>query len=115
MEEVSTNTEDNSIKTRLANLLINRVTLSESLNVVRDACVQRAGQIIDEADEEQMKKIMEDIELFETPPEQTDPSTTAAQNVSGSESVSSQNTSGPSGPTASSQDTSGPDLTPIEM
>ena len=53
-QTVSTNPEDNdanaSIKTRLANLLINRVALSECLNVIRDACMQRAGEIVEAAD-----------------------------------------------------------------
>ncbi len=42
------------IKTRLANLLINRVTLSETLNVLREACVKRASEIIDSATEEDL-------------------------------------------------------------
>ena len=57
------------IKTRLANLLINRVTLSETLNVLREACVKRASEIIDSATEEDLLKIEQDIDAFENPPE----------------------------------------------
>lgn len=57
------------IKTRLANLLINRVTLSETLNLLRDACIKRASDIIDGATEEEIKNIEKDIEAFENPPE----------------------------------------------
>ena len=71
-QTVSTNAEDKDpnapIKTRLANLLINRVALSECLNVIRDACMQRAGEIVEAADEEEMKKILEDLDVFENPP-----------------------------------------------
>ena len=83
---------DNSVKTRLANLLINRVSLSECLNVIRDACVQRAEDIVDNADEETMSNIIKDIDAFENPPE--------AQDVSG-----------PTGPV----DSSGPEITPVEV
>ena len=72
-QTVSTNPEEQdpnaSIKTRLANLLINRVALSECLNVIRDACMQRAGEIVESADEEGMKKIIADTDIFENPPE----------------------------------------------
>ena len=71
-QTVSTNPEEQdpkaSVKTRLANLLINRVALSECLNVIRDACVQRAGDIVEAADEEEMKKILKDLDAFENPP-----------------------------------------------
>jgi len=107
------------IKTRLANLLINRVTLSECLNVIRDACVQRSSDIIDKASEEDMKLILKDIEAFENPPEQNNE---AATDPSGPQTTGPE-TTGPltSGPVASS--TSGfvgssgsggqPDITPI--
>jgi len=71
--------EDNSVKTRLANMLINRVTLSECLNVIRDACVQRANQIIEKADEEAMKNIIADLEVFENPPKQEGDSESGGQ------------------------------------
>ena len=103
IQTVSTDSQEQdpnaSVKTRLANLLINRVALSECLNVIRDACVERAGQIIDNATEEDMTKILKDIELFENPPE--------------SEEGVSQSTSGPvqeaTGPVGSA------DLTPVDV
>ena len=83
-QTVSTNPEDQdpnaSIKTRLANLLINRVALSECLNVIRDACMERAGEIVESADEEDMKKILSDIDIFENPPE---PNENVTQSSSG--------------------------------
>ena len=98
------------IKTRLANLLINRVTLSECLNVIRDACVQRSSDIIDKASEEDMKLILKDIEAFENPPEQQD------ANPSVETSGPSVGTSGPSVGTSGSTGSSGsggqPDITP---
>ncbi len=69
-----------STKTRLANLLINRVALSECLNVIRDACMQRAGEIVEAADEEEMKKVLNDLDLFENPPK---PDEDVAQSSSG--------------------------------
>ena len=63
---------DSTIKTRLANLLINRVALSECLNVIRDACVQRAAEVIENADEERMSKILQDLESFENPPKENE-------------------------------------------
>ena len=59
---------DSTLKTRLANLLINRVALSECLNVIRDACVQRAAEVIENSDEKQINKILQDLESFENPP-----------------------------------------------
>jgi len=91
---------DSSIKTRLANLLINRVALSECLNVIRDACIQRAAEIVEDADEEQMNKILQDLDSFENPPK---------ENVS-------EGTSGPqqSPPEAQEGSSSVPELTPVE-
>jgi len=99
------------IKTRLANLLINRVALSECLNVIRDACVQRASDIIDKASEQDMEAILKDIEVFENPPEQPD------VNPSVETSGPSAGTSGPSAGISDSTGSSGsggqPDITPI--
>ena len=52
------------LKTDFANLLINRVTLGECLNVIRDACVARAGNIIDEADDPTLENIKKDVATF---------------------------------------------------
>ena len=88
-----------SIKTRLANLLINRVALSECLNVIRDACMQRAGDIVDNASEEDMKNILKDIDAIENTPELTEGSTETSQSATGpvgpSDLTPVQNSSGP--------------------
>jgi len=76
---------DSSIKTRLANLLINRVALSECLNVIRDACIQRAAEIVEDADEEQMNKILQDLDSFENPPKENVPEDTSGPQQSPSE------------------------------
>ena len=59
---------DDKLKTRLANLLINRVALSECLNVIKDACISRAGAIVDEANSTQRAQIEKDVDEFENPP-----------------------------------------------
>ena len=103
IQTVSTDSQEQdpnaSVKPRLANLLINRVALSECLNVIRDACVERAGQIIDNATEEDMTNILKDIEVFENPPE---PDASVSQSASGP----AQDVSGPVG-TA--------DITPVDV
>ena len=52
------------LKTDFANLLINRVTLGECLNVIRDACVSRASDLVDEADEAQLENIKKDVASY---------------------------------------------------
>jgi hypothetical protein len=52
------------LKTDFANLLINRVSLGECLNVIRDACVARAADLVDEADEPTLENIKKDVEAF---------------------------------------------------
>ena len=52
------------LKTDFANLLINRVTLGECLNVIRDACVARAADLVDEADEPTLENIKKDVAAF---------------------------------------------------
>ena len=68
------------LKTRFANLLINRVALSECLNVIRDACMLRANDILEQAkdDETAMANILKDIETFENPPKNDDATEPAA-------------------------------------
>jgi len=53
------------LKTDFANLLINRVTLGECLNVIRDACVARAADLVDEADEPTLENIKKDVSAFQ--------------------------------------------------
>jgi hypothetical protein len=71
-DTITTNTKKEDpkaeLKTRFANLLINRVALSECLNVIRDACLQRADDLVEQADEAQMANILKDLETFENPP-----------------------------------------------
>ncbi len=52
------------LKSDFANLLINRVSLGECLNVIRDACVARAADLVDEADEPTLENIKKDVEAF---------------------------------------------------
>jgi len=59
------------LKTNFANLLINRVTLGECLNVIRDACVQRASDLVDEADPPTLENIKKDVETFKTSGQET--------------------------------------------
>jgi len=71
-DTITTNTKKEDpkadLKTRFANLLINRVALSECLNVIRDACLQRADELVEQADETQIANIKKDLEAFENPP-----------------------------------------------
>lgn len=53
-----------TLKTDFANLLINRVTLGECLNVIRDACVARASEMVDQADDTQLDNIKQDVAQF---------------------------------------------------
>ena len=53
-----------TLKTDFANLLINRVTLGECLNVIRDACVARASEMVDQADDTQLENIKQDVAQF---------------------------------------------------
>ena len=61
---VGTGATVGQLKTDFANLLINRVTLGECLNVIRDACVTRASDIVDDADETQLENIKKDVVAF---------------------------------------------------
>lgn len=94
------------IKTRLANLLINRVTLSETLNVLREACVKRASEIIDGATEQDLVKIEQDIEAFENPPESESNGDQGDSEIT--KVVDTNFSSGPSSGPASSSGPSGP-------
>jgi hypothetical protein len=61
---VGTGSTLKDLKTDFANLLINRVSLGECLNVIRDACVARAADLVDEADEPTLENIKKDVEAF---------------------------------------------------
>ena len=111
MDNPTVSTSDGSkdsnaeLKTRFANLLINRVALSECLNVIRDACIQRAGELIDTADEAQMVNITKDVEAFENPPEPQEGTTPSSGPVDASGPV---NATGPTDPADI------PELTPVD-
>jgi len=63
--------------------------------------VQRAGEIIEDADEETMSKILQDLESFENPPKQED---------------SADSPSSPEVPLGTtSEGSSGPELTPVDV
>ena len=46
-----------ALKTRVANMLINTVSLSETINILRDFCVKRGEELVDNATEEQLENI----------------------------------------------------------
>ena len=73
------------LKTDFANLLINRVTLGECLNVIRDACVQRASDLVDEADAPTLENIKKDVETFKTSSQETTDEAAAAVSASAPE------------------------------
>ena len=52
------------LKINLANVLIHRVTLTESLGVIKSACLNTARESIDKADEGQLKAIRKDVDEF---------------------------------------------------
>ena len=60
-EEENTDTVG-SLKIRVANMLLNTVALSESLNIIRDVCVNRAAEIVDNASTEDLEKIKTQVE-----------------------------------------------------
>ena len=53
-EEQNTDTIG-ALKTRVANMLINTVSLSETINILRDFCVKRGEELVDNATEEQLE------------------------------------------------------------
>ena len=55
-----------NLSTRVANLFINRVSLSEVLNIISDLCKKRAQEIIDDPSSEIYKKVMRDLHEFES-------------------------------------------------
>lgn len=57
---------DLDLSTRIANLFINRVSLSEVLNIISDLCKKRAQEIVDDPSSEIYKKVMKDLHEFES-------------------------------------------------
>ena len=92
------------LKTDFANLLINRVTLGECLNVIRDACVARAGDIVDEADEPTLENIRKDVASFKDAGSAGD----AGSSVGDGSNYQSPDATGPSDSSGPTPDASGP-------
>jgi len=53
------------LKTALANLYINRVSLSEVIQAARDLCVKAATEHVEKADEETLLELHAKVEEFE--------------------------------------------------
>lgn len=103
MAEEQTNTIG-SLKTRLANLYLNQVSLSESLKIIQNACVNTATQTIDGASEEQLAKIKEELAEFEKnvqaqPQEQAQPENVEQATFSSGPETTCNESSGPVVPT----------------
>lgn len=63
-EEQNTDTIG-ALKNRLANMLINTVSLSETINILRDFCVKRGEELVDNASEEQLENIKKQVNDYE--------------------------------------------------
>ena len=105
------------LKTSFANLLINRVTLGECLNVIRDACVQRASDLVDEADAPTLENIKKDVEMFKTSGQETTNEAAAEVSTSGPaipksfETLPSLPDPEPTGPESTGPESTGPEST----
>lgn len=103
-EEQNTDTIG-ALKNRLANMLINTVSLSETINILRDFCVKRGEELVDNASAEQLENIKKQVNDYEDSIKQqqeveqqasaADPSGPASGPTTGPEIVS--DPSGPSG------------------
>jgi len=99
-EEQNTDTVG-SLKIRVANMLLNTVALSESLNIIRDVCVRRAEEIIDNASTEQLENIKTQVNNYEESLKQqqeTNDQAAAADPAPAEEATGPAEVSGPSGP-----------------
>ena len=92
------------LKTDFANLLINRVTLGECLNVIRDACVARAADLVDEADEPTLENIRKDVASFKEAGSAGD----AGSSVGDGSDYQSPDATGPSDSSGPTPDATGP-------
>lgn len=91
-----------SLKVRLANMLINTVSLNEALNVLRDACLTRAGQIVDNSNEKELGDIKTKVDEYEAKlKENAEADPTGPSGPTGPEAgkVVALDPTGPSGPT----------------
>jgi len=99
-EEQNTDTVG-SLKIRVANMLLNTVALSESLNIIRDVCVRRAEEIIDNASTEQLENIKTQVNNYEESLKQqqeANDQASAADPAPAEEATGPAEVSGPSGP-----------------
>jgi len=99
-EEQNTDTVG-SLKIRVANMLLNTVALSESLNIIRDVCVRRAEEIIDNASTEQLENIKTQVNNYEESLKQqqeANDQAAAADPAPAEEATGPAEVSGPSGP-----------------
>jgi|DEB0MinimDraft_6_1074348.scaffolds.fasta_scaffold315169_2 hypothetical protein len=99
-EEQNTDTVG-SLKIRVANMLLNTVALSESLNIIRDVCVRRAEEIIDNASTEQLENIKTQVDNYEESLKQqqeANDQAAAADPAPAEEATGPAEVSGPSGP-----------------
>ena len=65
MSEQTDNDTVGSLKIRVANMLLNTIALSESMNIIRDACVSRAEEIVNNASTEQLDNIKTQVNNYE--------------------------------------------------
>ena len=100
-EEQNTDTVG-SLKIRVANMLLNTVALSESLNIIRDVCVRRAEEIIDNASTEQLDNIKTQVNNYEQSlnkeQREVNDQAAAADPAPAEEATGPAEVSGPSGP-----------------
>lgn len=97
-----------SLKIRVANMLLNTVSLSDSLNIIKDVCVKRGEEIIDNASEEELGNIKVQVQNYEdavqkAQEQQAGGAGTQPANVVDATPVIDTGTSGPSGPDPSGQ------------
>ena len=105
-EEQNTDTIG-ALKNRLANMLINTVSLSETIHVLRDFCVKRGEELVDNATEEQLENIKKQVNDYEDSVKQqqeveqqasaADPSSPASGPTTGPEIVPDPSGPAPSG------------------
>lgn len=87
-----------SLKIRVANMLLNTVALSESLNIIRDVCVNRAAEIVDNASTEDLEKIKTQVDNYEEAQKQQQE---ANDQAAAADPAPADSASGPSGPSDS--------------
>lgn len=97
-----------SLKIRVANMLLNTVSLSDSLNIIKDVCVKRGEEIVDNASEEELGNIKTQVQNYEdavqkAQNQQAEGSGAQPANVVDATPVIDTGASGPSGPDPSGE------------